>query len=544
MQISHRLRRLAVVLLLTSLGAGFQTAGAQQRTQEANVVGVVTFALPPESLQDSVPKAVRDKLLLADDGNIYFTSSQGGTGYGNVARLAPDGAASPVYTFAGDDGFSPFAGLIQASDGNLYGTTYYGGPDRRGSVFKLTLAGALTTVHNFADGGEEGTNPYTGLVQAGDGNLYGTARLGGEFDKGVVFRVALDGTGFTVLHSFNGDDGQDPQGQLVLDSDGMLYGTTMLGGSGNRGVIYRISTTGDYQLLYSFPRLNAFNDVGLATNSTGANPRAALLRTADGVFYGTAYQGGQYGNGTLFRAEVVGNAANVSVIHAFEGWSFDGGFPVSSVVQGPDGDFYGTSESGGYGDNGAVWRVAQDGTSFALLHGYLGTATDGLTPYASPMFANGNLYAVSSTDNTGAAGAIVKLERDTGGGLPVEFTVSATQIDVGQSVQIAWSAPTAVSCDKFSSWNEPAAETDPEHITPTSGTKTVTPGAGVYTYGLSCTDASNVVHNALLGLVVNPPPLKSVDGGTIVGGGELSWLLLALLAALLFVKILKETRSS
>jgi len=544
MQISPRLRRLFVALLLTALGTGFQTAGAQQRTQEANVVGVVTFALPPEELQDSVPKAVRDSMLLASDGNIYFTSSQGGTGYGNVARLAPDGTTSVVYTFAGDDGYSPFGGLIQGSDGNLYGTTYYGGPDRRGSVFKLTLAGEFTTVHNFAKGGAEGANPYTGLVQAADGNLYGTARLTGAFSKGVVFRVAPDGTGFAVVHSFNGDDGEDPQGQLVEDSDGMLYGTTMLGGSGNRGVIYRISTAGDYQLLYSFPRLNAFNDVGLATNSTGANPRAGLLRTADGVFYGTAYQGGAHGNGTLFRADIVGNAADVSVIHAFEGWSFDGGFPVSEVVQGPDGDFYGTSESGGYSDNGAIWKVAQDGTSFALLHGYLGTATDGQTPYASPLFANGKLYAVSTTDNTGSAGAIIRLETDTGSGLPVELTVTQKEIDVGASVQLAWSAPGAVSCDKFGSWNEAAVETDPEHVTPTSGTKTVTPAPGVYTYGMACTDGAGVVHNALAGLVVNPPPLRSVDGGTIVGGGELSWLLLALLAALLFVKIFKETRSS
>jgi hypothetical protein len=179
-----------------------------------------------------------------------------------------------------------------------------------------------------------------------------------------------------------------------------------------------------------------------------------------------------------------------------------------------------------------------------MLHGYLGTATDGQTPYASPIFANGALYAVTTTDNVGSAGAIIKLEMDTGTGLPVEFTVSERDIDVGGSVQLAWNAPTAVSCDKFSSWNEPADAADPEHITPTSGTRTVTPGAGVYTYGLACTDAAGVVHNALVGLVVNPTPLQSVDGGAIIGGGEFSWLLLALLAVLLFVKIFKETRSS
>jgi hypothetical protein len=232
------------------------------------------------------------------------------------------------------------------------------------------------------------------------------------------------------------------------------------------------------------------------------------------------------------------------VLHAFEGWSFDGGFPLAQVVQGPDGDFYGTSQLGGYADTGSVWKVAQDGSSFALLHGYVGAATDGSAPFSSVVFANGNLYAMTSTDKVGGSGAIIKLDMGTGGPLPVEFTTTTKEITVGESFTLAWDAPDAVSCDKFNSWEEPASETDPDHITPTSGMATLSPGAGVYTYGLACTDASDVVHNALVGIVVNPRPLQSVDGGEIIGGGALSWLLLAMLAVLLFVKIFRETRSS
>lgn len=543
MKISHRLRHLAALLLIPFC-ADLQPAEAAERTQEANVVGAITFAIPPEELQESIPRAVRGSLLLADDDNIYFTSSQGGDGYGNIARLGEDGSASVLHTFENEeDGRSPFAGLIQASDGKLYGTTYYGGPENRGGVFSITLAGEFTSLYRFPENGKKGKFPYAELVQASDGNLYGTTRVGGQNDMGVVFRIALDGSGFTVLHHFSGSDGSDPQGVLVEDSDGRLYGTTMRGGSGNRGVIYRISTAGSYERLYSFPRLSAFNSVGLAINSTGANPRAGLLRTADGTFYGTTNQGGENGYGTLFRAEISGDSADVDPIHHFAGWSFGGGASTAALVLGPDGSFYGTSEAGGYADTGAVWRVAPDG-SLALLHGYLGTVTDGKTPYASVLFAHDTLYAVSTTDNTVGAGSIVKLELGTGGVLPVEFTASQKTIQFGQSVELVWNAPDAVTCDKFSSWNESLNEEDPEHITPTSGTKTLSPGIGVFTYGLACTDAFDVIHNALVGVVVEPPNLQSVDGGAIIGGGEVSWLLLALLAALLFVKIFRETRFS
>jgi hypothetical protein len=160
------------------------------------------------------------------------------------------------------------------------------------------------------------------------------------------------------------------------------------------------------------------------------------------------------------------------------------------------------------------------------------------------LFANGTLYAATTTDTVGSAGAILKLDLGTGGVLPLEFTTTVRDILVDQSFELAWNAPDALSCDKFSSWNEAVAETDPEHITPTAGSKVLAPGPGVYTYGLSCTFASDVVRNMLVGIVVKPRPLDPVDGGEIIGGGEISWLLLAMLVALLSVKIFKETRSS
>ena len=548
MQISHRLRRLAALLLPIALSAGLQPVVAAERTQAANLVTVYTFGSPPEDLEDP-PSKVRSDLILATDGNIYFASSGGGKGAGTVSRVAPDGTLSVVHAFAdANEGYLPFGSLIQASDGNLYGTTYLGGEDGAGTVFKLSLTGDFTVLHEFSAGTNDPRWPYTGLVEAGDGNFYGTTRVGGASDKGAIFRISPTGT-FELLHSFSGADGQDPQGQLEVDSDGQMYGTTMMGGSSNRGVIYRITTAGDFQQLYSFPSLSAFNAYGYAINSTGANPRAGLVRTDPGVFYGAAYQGGASGNGTLYRAEINGDTADVTVLHSFEGWAFDGGFPLVVPVVGPDGSLYGTSERGGYADSGAVWKVALDGTS-TLVHSFatataLSSAAGGYKPYSGVLFANGTLYGVTYTDGLKNVGILFKLEEDTGGGLPIDFTVSKTSALLDEPIEISWNAPAAVTCDKFGSWNEPVDENDPAHVTPITGTQTVTPFVDtVYVYGLACTDADGVVHNAFTAVDVRAPPLQSTDGGAIIGGGELSWLLLALLAALLFVKILRETRSS
>ena len=128
--------------------------------------------------------------------------------------------------------------------------------------------------------------------------------------------------------------------------------------------------------------------------------------------------------------------------------------------------------------------------------------------------------------------------------LPVDIQISTTEITEGDSVTISWNAPTASSCDKFGGWNESTDSTSPDYTTGISGSTTFTPAVGIYSFGLACTDSASVVHNGYVGLVVNAPPQQTVDGGAIIGGGELSWSLLALLAALLSVKIIKETRSS
>lgn len=532
MQLSRHLRPLAASLALLAMCFGTLPAAAAERTQEANVVAVAS--LPVTGLEKS-PQAVRSDLLLATDGNIYFISSGGGNGGGAIGKLAPDGTVSVHYAFATrDEGAIAYSSLMQGSDGHLYGTTYLGGVDGAGAAFRVTLAGAFTLLHSFGESRTSAALPYTGLVEAPDGNLYGTTLLGGDNNKGTIYRLGLDGS-FAIIHHFDGSGGENPEGTLIVGSDGNLYGTTMVGGERNRGVIYRISTAGVYERLYSFPSLGAFG-AGGGTNVTGANPRAGLLLAADGNFYGTAYQGGASGHGTVFRMTPAGE---VTTVHDFGGPSFGAAYPLAGVSQDAAGNLYGTTERGGTLNLGTAWRIDTTG-QFRILHSMTGLKTEGRTPYATLLPVNGVLYGVSIADDEGqGGGAIFKLEQDTGSGFPVAISISQKEITASilppSTADITWSAPTATTCSKFGAWTG----ADPIG---TSGTLTVTETlAGVYAYGIKCTDAGNVVHNAYVGLVVRTPALQPVDGGG--GTGSLSLLMLLLLAALLYRKFVKEIPS-
>jgi uncharacterized repeat protein (TIGR03803 family) len=182
------------------------------------------------------------------DGSFYGTAFQGGTnGAGTVYQLTTNGAFSPLYCFTGgNDGANPYAGLLQTADGGLYGTTFYGGSNGLGTVFNLATNGALVASVSF--NGTNGAYPYAGLVQAADGNLYGTTEGGGALTNplvvpgGTVFKLTTNGV-LTTLFSFNGTNGLFPQAGLVQGSDGNLYGTTSSGGPGGNGTVFRLSLT-------------------------------------------------------------------------------------------------------------------------------------------------------------------------------------------------------------------------------------------------------------------------------------------------------------
>ena len=516
MQLPFSLRRTAAVLVPSLLLASLAPHQALARSQEANLIPVVQLST---TTIEKAPAGIRGNLLLASDNNIYAISSEGGNGGGAIVRVALDGTMTVVHApDKGDQGTSAYAGMIQASDGHLYGTTYLGGEKGLGVVFRLTLAGEYTVLHSLGQTKVDAALPYGGLVQAGDGNLYGTTLRGGVKDKGTLFRIAPSGGEYQVLFSFDGKSGENPEGTLIVGADGNLYGTTLQGGDG-RGTVFRATTAGAVTPLYSFPSLSSFNTNGLAINATGANPRAGLLLAADGNYYGTTYQGGPNGYGTLYKMTPAGA---VTVVHAFAGPLSGAGFPLSSVTQDAAGNLYGTTEQGGSVNQGAAWRFSAAG-QFALLHNFIGSDVDGSKPYASLIVVGDSLYGVTTSDGIFGAGAIFKLDQGSGGALPVELSIAPTEITVGGSTTLTWSSPSAASCLPGGAWTETTIAT--------SGTQSVTPAsAGIYNYIISCTDGAGVARTTYAAVVVRAPEAESVDGSG--GGGALSIPALLLLGAL------------
>ncbi len=234
-------------------------------------------------------------MIQAADGNFYGTAYQGGAyGYGTVFRATTGGTLTTLAAFNDADGAFPSPVLVQATDGNFYGTTENGGVNGGwGTVFKITPSGALTTLHAF-NGTNDGGIPIAGLVQGADGNMYGVTFQGGAFGFGTAFRITTAGALTTIYHFTGGSDGGNPWGGLFLTADGNLYGTTQSGGTYGFGTVFRITPAG---LITNQVEFDGYN---------GANPSAALIQATDGNLYGTTEQGGSAGYGAIYRLAISG----------------------------------------------------------------------------------------------------------------------------------------------------------------------------------------------------------------------------------------------
>jgi uncharacterized repeat protein (TIGR03803 family) len=294
-------------------------------------------------------------MTLGSDGNFYGTTAYGGTysscflGCGTVFRITSKGTLTTLHSFDGTDGAYPVGALVQAADGNFYGTTAAGGHnfpnEQHGTVFKITAAGVLTTLHNF--NGTDGEMPYAGVIQGADGNLYGTT-VGTGFcnsNCGTVFRITEAGA-LTVLHRFNGADGELPYGGLVQAADGAFSGTTDFGGTSGLGTVFRITRGGTLTTLHSFD------------GTDGSQPYVGLVHGTDGNLYGTTTEGGGSSSyGTAFR---ISPAGALSTLYSFSNQA-DGYLP-NGLVQATNGNFFGTTYTGGAN----VCGIQGCGTVFAL----------------------------------------------------------------------------------------------------------------------------------------------------------------------------------
>jgi uncharacterized repeat protein (TIGR03803 family) len=285
-------------------------------------------------------------LVQGSDGALYGTS-RGGT-YGTVFRVTTNGQLTILASFTVTNGWVPSAGLVQGSDGAFYGTTVLGGssatnhlPSGFGTVFRITTNGELTLLASF--GCTNGAFPFGGLVQGGDGALYGTTLYGGGDTVGpysgfgTLFRVTTNAELKTLVR-FGGTNVAYPLENLVWGEDGMLYGLAQ----DSLGAVFRATTNGDLTTLAAF------------TFQTGWNPRVGLIRGRDGAFYGATMSGGAQGYGTVFRVTTNGVLTTLLSLGALEG------NPASSLVQLSDGTFYGTSASGGRLGGGTIFRVIVD----------------------------------------------------------------------------------------------------------------------------------------------------------------------------------------
>jgi uncharacterized repeat protein (TIGR03803 family) len=296
-------------------------------------------------------------------GTTYFGDSEE---FGNIFKTTLPGATTSLFNFDSTNGQYPEAALIQGTDGNFYGTTYGGGAHNSGTVFKITPQGKLTTLYNFCSEKDcpDGLGPMGPLFQASDGNFYGTTLYGGDNDTypcnegcGTLFKITVQGK-LTRLYSFcaqtNCADGASLTSGLMQAADGTLYGTTNRGGENSDGTVFKL-VGGKPTIIY--------NSCSQPNCADGYVPNGTLIQATDGNFYGTTAYGGvniaclNQNCGTIFQLTAAG------VLTTVYDFGVDGAQPQAGLTQGTDGSFYGTTTAG----NGTVFNLSMGLGAFVEL---------------------------------------------------------------------------------------------------------------------------------------------------------------------------------
>ena len=360
-------------------------------------------------------------LVQAADGNLYGTTYWGGApsdfcdiGCGTIFRITSGGTLTTLYAFCPHrgctDGGYPGAGLVEATNRDLYGTTYGGGVSGAGTVFKITPSGTLTTLYSFCAqiGCTDGGSPLAALIQATNGDFYGTTSYGGASGLGTVFKITPSGK-LTTLYSFCSQsgctDGETPDTALVQATNGDFYGTTCCGGANAYGTVFKITPSGTLTTLYSFCSQSS-------GCTDGERPYAALVQATNGDFYGTTSHGGANAYGTVFKITPSGTLTTLYSFCSQSGCA-DGSYPGTGLVEDTNGTFYGTTISGG---------ASGDGTVFSL--------SVGLGPF------------VKTLPTSGLVGGTVKiLGTDLSGATSVSFDGTAAVFEVPSSSLIITTVP-------------------------------------------------------------------------------------------------------
>jgi uncharacterized repeat protein (TIGR03803 family) len=376
------------LLKAIAYGNGFSdsavTSGLYRITSVPGAVLNVLHDFPASSSDGVGPLT---GLVLGSDGNFYGTTAVGGTSNdGTIFRLTPSGVLTVLVSFNGANGIEPAGGsLIQATDGNFYGTTYIAGSGGDGTVFKMTPAGTLTTLASFD--GTNGIEPDS-LVQGSDGNFYGTTSGGGKND-GTIFKMTPAGA-LTTLVAFSGTNGIGPN-SLLQASGGNFYGTTGGGGSGGYGTAFMMTSAGALTTLVSFNGTN------------GASPTVGLIAGSDGNFYGTTGGGGSF-VGTAYKMTPAGG---LTTLYSFNFNTANGVGPEAGMVQGRDGNFYGTTGFGGASFDGTVFKMTPAGAVTTLAQ--FDRANGAYQVNGLVQGSDGNFYGTTQTGGSSNDGVIFQV---------------------------------------------------------------------------------------------------------------------------------------
>ena len=364
----------------------------------ANAQTYTTLYVYPEGTRNDTGIGLAGIMTQGRDGNLYGAiGDDNANAAGSAFKMTTGGTFTRIYAFCAltkcADGSQPWGGLSLGLDGNLYGTTEGGGTVGSGTVFKLTPAGALTTVWSF-DNAADGAAPWYPPIQGLDGSFYGVSNTVYAGDYGALFKLtptAKPPYKESVPVDFNFTNGNEPN-LPVQGTDGNFWGTTVGGGTSNLGVLYKTTPAGKLTVLHDFT----------GYPSDGTNPLGALVQGNDGNYYGVTYVGGASNLGTVFKVTAAGK---YTLLHSFAGYPNDGTHPRSGLVVGSDGNLYGTTLQGGAHNDGAIYKITPAGTLTILysMCSMTGCA-DGFS-LVQPLIqhTNGRFYGNTSGNSLGGS---------------------------------------------------------------------------------------------------------------------------------------------
>lgn len=354
-------------------------------------------------------------LIQASNGILYgMTREKGLYDLGVIFSCTTSGNYGIIHNFNIINGGEPKGSLIQGNNGILYGMTEQGGLYNFGVIFSCTTSGNYGVIHNFSGLTIDGSFPYTDLIQASNGLLYGTTYGDGLYHRGVIFTCTTSGN-YGVIHNLL--SGQGPN-TLLQATNGSLYGTTIYGGlygtQSGHGTIFSCSTTGNFSVLYNFSG-SSNNQSPLSTPRDGRNPYSALIQASNGLLYGTTLYDGlnipNTGGGIIFSYSTSGN---YQILKRFSGGTIDGRYPYGSLLEASNGLLYGMTNAGGlygnfYGGFGTIFNYSLSG-NYQIIHNFDGTTVGGRNPRGSLIEANdGYLYGMTILGGLYSGGTIFRI---------------------------------------------------------------------------------------------------------------------------------------